>query len=261
MHGERDAAVTVVPAGLQREALALLVAAAGPATLELPRDLREALRAALPRAPVRRGRSSAAGRRRASTGSAPRRWPSARSSAGSFSPSGSRVCTCNRGRGSRGPARTGGGDGGAGRRGHARGRRERPRRGAPRATAPRRHGGTPRGDGAPEHPPEARDVARRVLVDRLESNSLADMPALKRPSRPRSCGPPRRGPPGPSGRRRRPRPAARSAEGAAPGPASPVRAGARSTPTELKVNLRAGSGAYTPSLRRPRNCSAPPRRA
>ncbi len=48
LHGERDAAVRVVPASLQREALALLLAAVGPATLELPRDLREAL---APRSP------------------------------------------------------------------------------------------------------------------------------------------------------------------------------------------------------------------
>ena len=96
MHGERDAAVTVVPAGLQREALALLVAAAGPATLELPRDLREAL---APRSPGAGPSREIFGRGAEASFDwlAPRRWPSARSSAGSFSPSGSCVCTCNRG--------------------------------------------------------------------------------------------------------------------------------------------------------------------
>ena len=207
MHGERDASVRVVPAGLQREALALLVSAAGPATLQLPRDLRDALP---PRSP----------------GAGPSREVFGRAAEASFDWLGAaevaqrqvvrgllqperlaRLHLQSRGEAADdqlGLAEVMGALVGAGmvvdgESGPAAALRARLRRVVIEELLGAMAGRTT--------PPEARDMARLVLVERLESGSLDDMPALEaavsaallRPAAPRPAGSLREAPTTPPG--------------------------------------------------------------
>ena len=179
MHGERDAAVTVVPAGLQREALALLVAAAGPATLELPRDLREALAPRSPGAGPSReifGRGAEAsfdwlGAAEVAQRQVVRGLLQSERLARLYLQSGGEEAEDQLGPAEVMGALVGEGMFVDGEAGPAAALRARLRRVVTEELleAMARQG----------TPPEARDVARRVLVDRLESNSLVDMPALE----------------------------------------------------------------------------------
>lgn len=206
-HGERDAGVRVVPARLQREALVLLLEAASPRTLELPRDLRESL------AP----RSPGAGRSREVFGRAAEAsfdWLGAAEVAqrqvirGLLQPERlARLHLQARAEGSEeqlGLAEVVGALVGAGmtvdeEEGATAALRARLRRVVlEELMATMSRTGTP---------PEARDTARRALLERLQSGSIEDMPdleaavasALTRPTEPRPAGSLREAPRTPPG--------------------------------------------------------------